>query len=219
MLDAKKRLKVGRPEKNIDFLYPDWRDRLISLYIKGYNDSQIRHDFMPMSNDLWYRLVKTNKDFNTIVNRGKLFLCANEGKQISPKHQEKLVRRNKNRKYTYPDRPKEKIEASFRSLLRYHLKNKTGHTFDIVGYTSEQLMRHLEQKFTGIMDWGNYGNVWHIDHITPASWYKYERPTDPQFKECWSLDNLQPKLKYDNISKGNRYSDKALLVGMQYARS
>jgi len=30
---------------------------------------------------------------------------------------------------------------------------------------------------------------------------------DPQIKECWALENLQPLLKADNRSKGNRWSD------------
>ena len=27
-----------------------------------------------------------------------------------------------------------------------------------------------------------------------------------EFKECWALSNLQPKLKIENIRKGNRFS-------------
>jgi hypothetical protein len=56
------------------------------------------------------------------------------------------------------------------------------------------------------MTWENYGSFWHVDHITPKSWFKYESIKDAKFKECWALSNLQPKLRMDNIRKGNRFS-------------
>jgi len=45
-----------------------------------------------------------------------------------------------------------------------------------------------------------------IDHVVPNSWFEYSSTKDESFKECWSLGNLQPMWKLDNISKGNRSS-------------
>lgn len=60
-------------------------------------------------------------------------------------------------------------------------------------YNFEQLKQHLESKFTKGMSWENYGkNGWHIDHIIPVSSFKYDSINHPEFKKCWSLNNLQP---------------------------
>jgi hypothetical protein len=74
-----------------------------------------------------------------------------------------------------------------------------------VGYTAQDLMAHLESKFDSNMNWENHGTYWHIDHIKPKSWFTYTSPDDPQFKECWSLANLQPLEAKQNIRKSNKY--------------
>lgn len=76
---------------------------------------------------------------------------------------------------------------------------------DLVGYTLQDLINHIDPLLGETMTWENYGSVWHVDHITPKSWFKYDSVNDPQFKACWALSNLQPKLKMDNIRKGNRF--------------
>ncbi len=63
----------------------------------------------------------------------------------------------------------------------------------LVGYSLEDLKKHLESKFTKGMTWENYGfSGWHIDHQTPKVTFKYSSPDDEEFKKCWSLSNLQP---------------------------
>ena len=76
----------------------------------------------------------------------------------------------------------------------------------VVGYTTTQLVEHLESNFKPEMNWENYGSYWHIDHITPKSWFKYSSYEDESFKKCWSLDNLQPLEAKENRKKGNRYA-------------
>ena len=76
---------------------------------------------------------------------------------------------------------------------------------DLVGYSLDELATHLESMFTPGISWDNYGTEWHVDHIVPKSWFDYTSTDDPKFKECWALTNLQPKLKRDNLSKGNRF--------------
>jgi hypothetical protein len=53
------------------------------------------------------------------------------------------------------------------------------------------------------MTWMNYGE-WHIDHILPIDSFNFQSYEDYQFKECWSLENLQPLWAIDNIRKGNK---------------
>lgn len=100
--------------------------------------------------------------------------------------------------------PEYRIRLNFASLLRYHLKNKNrSKTFDLVGYNVNELMSHLESMFRNGMTWENYGAYWHIDHVIPASYFKYSNSTEIQFKECWSLNNLQPLLVAENLKKSD----------------
>lgn len=97
------------------------------------------------------------------------------------------------------------MSASIRQCL---LKNKAGrHWEDLVGYNINELRAHLESLWSNGMTWENYGK-WHIDHIIPLSLWFYCFPEDNEFKQCWSLANLQPLWAFDNLSK----KDKCILV-------
>ena len=74
----------------------------------------------------------------------------------------------------------------------------------MAGYTKDDLVKHLEKQFDDKMNWANYGSYWWIDHIKPRSAFHYTTAEDPEFKECWSLSNLQPMEKIANIKKGNK---------------
>ena len=76
---------------------------------------------------------------------------------------------------------------------------------DLLDYSINDLTLHLEKQFRDGMNWDNYGPYWHIDHIKPVSHFKFESKNDFEFKECWALSNLQPLLKVENLSKGNRF--------------
>jgi len=89
-------------------------------------------------------------------------------------------------------------------LLKERGIKKTNKTFELLGYTIEELMTHLEKQFTEGMTWDNYGE-WHVDHIRPMTSFNFTSSDDPEFKECWDLSNLQPLWWNDNLSKGPRY--------------
>lgn len=78
----------------------------------------------------------------------------------------------------------------WKSLLN---KNRS-HWCDLVGYSLQDLMAHLESKFTIGMTWENYGkDGWEIDHIIPMDLFNHNGDQNhPAFLACWSLDNLQP---------------------------
>jgi molybdopterin converting factor small subunit len=93
------------------------------------------------------------------------------------------------------------------------LREKKGgkHWENLVGYTLEELKKHLEKQFEEWMNWENYGQYivgrerkWHIDHIIPKGHFKYETAEDKEFKECWALENLQPLEAVENIKKSNK---------------
>ena len=100
-----------------------------------------------------------------------------------------------------------KLINNFRTAIYQVLKenniNKNGHYFEILKYTPEDLISHLETKFTDNMTWDNYGE-WHVDHIKPISSYVILEIGDDEFMNCWSLNNLQPLWGKENIVKSNR---------------
>jgi hypothetical protein len=101
---------------------------------------------------------------------------------------------------------KEKLNVSMRHGLSYSLSGRKNnrHWEDLVGYTNEQLKKHIESQFTEGMSWDRYsGGEIHIDHILPISLFEFNDINDIQFKICWSLDNLQPLWKSDNLKKGD----------------
>lgn len=75
-----------------------------------------------------------------------------------------------------------------------------------VGYTLEELVKHLEAQFDENMNWDNHGSYWHIDHIKPKSLFVFESLEDEEFKKCWALNNLQPLEAKENIRKSNKYA-------------
>jgi hypothetical protein len=120
------------------------------------------------------------------------------------KHRENKRNYEKNRK---SNDPLYKLISNFRTAIYQVLKEnnvkKNGHYFDILKYTPQQLIEHLEKQFSDEMTWDNYGD-WHVDHKHPISLYNIKEIGDNEFMKCWSLDNLQPMWGVDNIKKSNK---------------
>jgi len=76
----------------------------------------------------------------------------------------------------------------------------------LVGYTLEELKKHIESLFTDNMNWDEFtkGQI-HIDHKKPKSLFSYKTTNNKEFKMCWGLDNLQPLWAADNRKKGKKY--------------
>ena len=120
------------------------------------------------------------------------------------KHRENKRKYEKYRKDTDPIY---KLINNFRTAIYQVLKEsnvqKNGHYFKILKYSPDELITHLEERFTGEMSWDNYG-VWHVDHIRPISSFNIQEIGDESFMECWSLKNLQPLWGDENIRKSNK---------------
>jgi hypothetical protein len=100
-----------------------------------------------------------------------------------------------------------KLINNFRTAIYQVLKEnnvqKNGHYFEILNYSPDELINHLETQFTDGMTWENYGR-WHVDHIRPISSFNINQIGDEEFMKCWSLENLQPLWGEDNIRKSNK---------------
>ena len=103
--------------------------------------------------------------------------------------------------------PLYKLVANFRTAIWTVLKesnvDKYGHYFDVLQYTPEELILHLEKQFTEGMTWDNYG-IWHVDHKLPITSFDIQEMGDEEFMKCWCLDNLQPMWGEENIRKSNK---------------
>lgn len=100
--------------------------------------------------------------------------------------------------------PKGHLEWTMRAAVKRAIKKDTKagrRTFELLGYTVEELKSHLERQFLDDMSWDNYGR-WHIDHRVPLASFNYETPDCPEFKAAWAVTNLQPLWGADNLSKG-----------------
>ena len=106
--------------------------------------------------------------------------------------------------------PMQKINARMRAQLRQHLKwrsiKKTSKTYTLLGYTGEELYKHIESHFTDESgySWDNMSE-WHIDHIRPVASFNHTTTECEDFKKCWALNNLQPMWASDNLSKSNKW--------------
>ncbi len=121
---------------------------------------------------------------------------------------------HKNYKKIYYSKPKNKISHNMSNLVNQSLSGKKNgqHWENIVGYSFNDLKQHLEKQFTKRMNWANYGKYWVVDHRIPQSKFEFVSYNDKQFKDCWALDNLQPKEKISNLIKHNSYSEPTLNV-------
>lgn len=95
---------------------------------------------------------------------------------------------------------KSKAITFMRDSLRRVLKiEKKGRTEAVLGYTRCDLVEHIESLFHDGMTWDNHGE-WHIDHITPISFFLDSGINDPSIIN--SLANLRPIWASDNLKKG-----------------
>jgi len=138
-------------------------------------------------------------------------------KQYREEHKEEAKRYRQTHKKEYNTGQKErrknnisiKINDTMGNSIRYSLKKKKGgiHWENLVNYTCPELITHLEEQFTEGMSWENYGSgkyEWNIDHVIARSKFNITSYECQEFKNCWSLDNLQPLWSIRNKEKGNK---------------
>lgn len=81
---------------------------------------------------------------------------------------------------------------------------------NLIGCSRDELITHLESKFTEGMNWGNRGKkrgMWQIDHIKPYT--DFDLTDHEQVKICVHYTNLQPLWGRDNIIKSNKKYERA----------
>ena len=91
-----------------------------------------------------------------------------------------------------------------RVAIRRGLNRRSSATiFKLLGYSLEQLRKHLEKQFIGKMSWENMAD-WHVDHIIPLSSFSIKEAGDKEFLAAWSLGNLRPLFAKNNLEKRDK---------------
>lgn len=100
---------------------------------------------------------------------------------------------------------KGRLNSNMASAINHSLHgNKAGRHWEaLVGYSLEDLIKHLEKEFTDGMSWANR-DEWHLDHKIPQSVANFTKPEHEDFRRCWALKNLQPMWAVENISKSDK---------------
>lgn len=128
-------------------------------------------------------------------------LYRDSGKRIPPTKEK--IRQYKKTAYdkTMSD-PYKKLVHYYRARMNRILKGKDKlfKSGDIILFSKESLIDHIESLFKEGMSWDNYGS-WHIDHIKPISSFNLKDRED--MIACWSLNNLQPLWAIENLKKGS----------------
>lgn len=146
----------------------------------------------PATTDYFYRAKRSHKGISRTCK-----WCRN-------KQNSQLAAKRKNKYIAI------RLHCNVSSAIRRSLKGeRKGNGWEnLVGYTKQDLMIHLESLFIDGMSWNNYGRKgWVIDHIIPKSAFCFRKPTDIDFKRCWELNNLQP-MWFNENSKKNNFMDK-----------
>ena len=101
------------------------------------------------------------------------------------------------RKYLYRDG----IGNTIRSAVNRGARSKA--VENMIGYTVNELIIHLEKQFTKGMTWDKFKNgEIHIDHIIPKS--SFDLNDLNNWRICWGMANLRPIWAKDNIKKGKK---------------
>lgn len=157
----------------------------------------------------WYQ---KNKD--KILQQCKKYYQRNKEKiqlhhrNYNTENKEKILQyKGKWQKYQRETNPRYRLDANMGTAIWTSLRDKkSGRKWEtLVSYTLKELTEHLEKQFDNKMNWNNYGSYWAVDHLKPRSLFNYTSSDDSEFKQCWTLKNLQPLEKIENIKKGNHY--------------
>jgi hypothetical protein len=140
-----------------------------------------------------------------IKEMSRLYYYRNKDKINEPSDKKRKIRRRsyKKRKHQYIWR-----EILRKTISQLKLdKNQT--TFDLLGYTYNELKYHIESKFVEDMGWENHGE-WHVDHIVPISKFKKGTPAKivndlRNLRPLWSNDNIVRQNKIETIGDENMY--------------
>jgi hypothetical protein len=105
---------------------------------------------------------------------------------------------------------KERRETDNLFMLASRLRTRLWHALEVkgwkknthfsgyIGCTYDELVNHIEKKFSEGMTWENK-DLWHVDHIIPL----ISAETEEEMYKLCHYTNLQPLWETDNLSKND----------------
>lgn len=93
------------------------------------------------------------------------------------------------------------LRSRFNKALLNLEKNNS--SLNLLGCSVDDLKYHIQSQFKPEMTWGNYGEIWEIDHIKPCSKFDLSIPEEQSI--CFHYTNLQPLFKTTKIAKSFNY--------------
>lgn len=115
-------------------------------------------------------------------------------------------KRERERRRQQRQNPATRLKHRISTRLYLMLRDKSGKSTEgLLGFTRDDLVRHIERQFTPGMSWDKVmsGDI-HVDHILPIASFNIVSVDDPDFKVCWALTNLRPMWADKNRRKGSR---------------
>lgn len=96
------------------------------------------------------------------------------------------------------------FRCRIKDALKYQKTTKENSSSVLLGCSIVAARKYIQSKFKHGMTWKKFlnGEI-HIDHIKPCIMFDLTNPEEQQ--RCFSLSNLQPLWKIDNLQKGSRY--------------
>lgn len=183
---------TGRPSK----YKPEYAKEAAKLCALGATDAQLADFFEVSLAELAKWAFEREEFYNAITQ------TAEEVAAYHAKFDAIKAKRQKWRKAT--ETPASRVLNAVRSRFWAAVKSRTdARLFRDCGYTLEELMAHLEARFSDGMTWENYGS-WHVDHVKPCALFDHSDKT--QLIQCWALSNLQPLWASENLKKGAKYA-------------
>jgi len=147
---------------------------------------------------------KAGREYRRSNDKAKIWATKNKSRMQelqSNWHQENKEKLNKKFVERYHSEPAFKIKKNINRRLRA-LISKEDSTSKYLGIDIKKVKEWLEFGFTEEMNWNNYGDYWHIDHVIPLNLFKLEDKSQQLIAFNWK--NLMPLKAIDNLSKHDK---------------
>jgi hypothetical protein len=106
-------------------------------------------------------------------------------------------------KYDIQYKIRKSLRSRFHSALKQGKKHKS--ILSIIGCSLDELTFHIEKQFLPEFTWGNHGEIWEIDHISPCASFNLMLLEEQE--KCFHFTNLQPLFKTTEIAENFGYNN------------